>query len=552
MADTANGDYHHEQASRQASKGRLYSSNGGLDAEKADEEKRPGWNGDDTGGRVFRYLLGDAKGYDQMSRADKLSLFKNELLLGLIICFAQIPESVAFGFLANVQPSVAIHSAWIVGLICSAFGGRPAMVNGATGAFAAIIGTFIAAADKNSESGEGVERLFVSVMLAGGLMLLVAGLRLSRLIVLVPSTVMIGFCNGLAIVIGMAQLHPFGYECKEVNDECPVKDDKHHWRGGGELGWMIAVMIISMLIMEFIPRLPWRYAKVVPSSLVSIVVAIIIEFAIIRQTGQRTNTIGDIAPFDSETAFPLPFFADNVRYEVDSPVVSKNLSNSTINSNTTQSTPLGPLRYDLSKLSGLSGSEVWSIILNGILLAAVGVIESLMTMEVVKQVYQNRGRSQPNRGRHGCCKHRVRIFRRNGWQCNDRSVDDKLSEWRQGTTGAAGDSAGDNDHGDGRLSSVELHPGVGAGRHYACRRVAHVQVVFAADGRLVLPAGAHPRSLRSPLQSEPPRRPGDCWRDRHHYSHQSRLRRRLRHRAHCNHILLSERADDDRDLGHAR
>merc|ERR1719395_434071 len=84
-----------------------------------------------------------------------------EAMLGVTIAFAQIPESVAFAFLANVKPPVALHAAWMVGLICSLFGGRPGMVNGATGAFAAIISTFL------PESGEGIEYLFPSVILAG-------------------------------------------------------------------------------------------------------------------------------------------------------------------------------------------------------------------------------------------------------------------------------------------------------------------------------------------------------------------------------------------------
>lgn len=310
-----------------------------------------------------------------MNRRQKVSLFKNEFLLGLIICFAQIPESVAFAFLANVQPAVAIHSAWIVGLICSAFGGRPAMVNGATGAFAAIIGTFIPEPDVG-RSGDGIENLFLSVIIAGVLMLLAFVLRLSRFITLVPSTVMIGFCNGLAIVIGKAQLHPFEYDCKEVNRDCTEADiGKHFYRSGGELGWMIAIMLISMAIMEGIPRLPWRYAKVVPSSLLSIAIAVLIEFAIVRNTGERTNTIGDIAPFSSSTAFPLPFFADNVRYK---------LLNQTLAENAT-SVP-GPLRYDMDRLS-FDGTVVW----NGCLLAIVGIIESLMTMEVVNGFTQTQG-----------------------------------------------------------------------------------------------------------------------------------------------------------------
>merc|ERR1719271_1662161 len=124
-----------------------------------------------------------------------------EVLLGVTIAFAQIPESVAFAFLANVKPPVALHAAWMVGLISSAFGGRPGMVNGATGAFAAIISTFLPEPKEEGGNGEGVELLFPSVMFAGVFMIIAAFLRLEKFILLLPSPVMMGFCNGLAIVI---------------------------------------------------------------------------------------------------------------------------------------------------------------------------------------------------------------------------------------------------------------------------------------------------------------------------------------------------------------
>jgi len=144
------------------------------------------------------------------STVDKKQWYLKEALLGLVICFAQIPERVAFAFLANVDPSVGIHAAWQVGLICSALGGRPAMVNGATGAFAAIIATFIPAPLDGQTNGQGIEYLFPSVILAGCLMFVFSILKAGRFVInLIGSTVMLGFCNGLAVVIGRAQLHPF-------------------------------------------------------------------------------------------------------------------------------------------------------------------------------------------------------------------------------------------------------------------------------------------------------------------------------------------------------
>ena len=131
-----------------------------------------------------------------------------ELLLGVVVCMAQIPESIAFAYLARVRPPVALHSAWIVGLVCALGGGRPGMINGATGAFAAIIATFLEEPDVEGGNGAGIETLFPSVIVAGVLMLGVCYFRLDRFVALLPLPVMIGFCNGLAVVIGRPNPSP--------------------------------------------------------------------------------------------------------------------------------------------------------------------------------------------------------------------------------------------------------------------------------------------------------------------------------------------------------
>eukprot|EP00449_Zooxanthella_nutricula_P013658 CAMPEP_0198522994 /NCGR_PEP_ID=MMETSP1462-20131121/21862_1 /TAXON_ID=1333877 /ORGANISM="Brandtodinium nutriculum, Strain RCC3387" /LENGTH=604 /DNA_ID=CAMNT_0044252671 /DNA_START=27 /DNA_END=1841 /DNA_ORIENTATION=+ len=268
-----------------------------------------------------------------------------EVLLGITICFAQIPESVAFAFMAHIKPPIALHAAWMVGLICSVFGGRPGMVNGATGAFAAIIGTFIPPGGTGN-NGQGVELLFPSVMLAGLLMLCVSRANLARFITLLPAPVMIGFCNGLAIVIGMAQLHPF-------TDEAT-----HEWKSGFELMWMLIICITSMLVMEFLPKIPLKlFREMIPSSLVAIVIAIVIEFGIVRNVGSRTNVIRDVSEFTSDTAFPVPFFHNTAGASYD------------------YSSALAPEKL---------GETFTTIFIQGALLCVVGSIESLMTSEVVE------------------------------------------------------------------------------------------------------------------------------------------------------------------------
>lgn len=274
-----------------------------------------------------------------------------EVLNGITIGFAQIPESVAFAFLANIKPPIALHAAWMVGMICSLGGGRPAMVNGATGAFAAIISTFIPAPKENGGNGEGVELLFPSVMVAGVLMFLFAALKLSRFIKILPSPVMIGFCNGLAIVIGLAQLHPF-------------KDpDTHKWKSGMELFWMLVITAVSMLVMEFFGKIPLKILKIIPSSFLAIVSAIFLEFVVVRSAGSRTNCIADVSKFSSDTRFPIPFFVDHTSTD-----------------------------YDLGKIT--ADGAAGKIAIQGILLAVVGTIESLMTSEVVESFVKTPSNNQ--------------------------------------------------------------------------------------------------------------------------------------------------------------
>jgi MFS superfamily sulfate permease-like transporter len=139
----------------------------------------------------------------------KLLFYSREVLLGMVISMAQVPQTISFAYLARVRPAVTLHGAWIIGLTCALLGGRPGMVLGTTSAFSAIVGTFLEEPDNPGGNGRGIETISPSVMLAGLFMLLVWALRLTRFIALLQLPIRIGFCNGLAIVIGRAQLHPF-------------------------------------------------------------------------------------------------------------------------------------------------------------------------------------------------------------------------------------------------------------------------------------------------------------------------------------------------------
>ena len=127
--------------------------------------------------------------------------YKTEILSGLTVALALIPEAVAFAILAGLEPLVGLYAAFMVGLVASVVGGRPGMISGATGAVAVVIVSLV--------QTHGVEYVFATVVLAGIMQVIAGILRLGKFIRLVPESVMYGFVNGLAIVIFMAQLVHF-------------------------------------------------------------------------------------------------------------------------------------------------------------------------------------------------------------------------------------------------------------------------------------------------------------------------------------------------------
>ncbi|MFK7788054.1 MAG: SulP family inorganic anion transporter [Phycisphaeraceae bacterium] len=169
----------------------------------------------------------------------------------MTVALALVPEAIAFAFVAGVNPMIGLYSAFIIGLLTSILGGRPGMISGATGAMAVVIVALVAL--------HGVEYLFPAVILCGLIQCSVGILRLGKLIRLVPHSVMLGFVNGLAIVIGLAQLSSF----KELGN-----DGFMHYFSGMKLLLMLGGVALTMGIIHFLPKL----TKKVPSSLVAILV----------------------------------------------------------------------------------------------------------------------------------------------------------------------------------------------------------------------------------------------------------------------------------------
>ncbi len=262
---------------------------------------------------------------------------KNDLLSGLTVALALVPEAVAFSFVAGVEPLVGLYAAFMVGLITACIGGRPGMISGATGALAVVMVSLVAM--------HGVEYLFATVVLMGILQILAGVFKLGKFIRMVPHPVMLGFVNGLAIVIFLAQLSQFGTagEPGWLNGtflEGSVIDIA--WLEGKDMYLLLGLVALTMAIIHFLPKL----TKAVPSSLAAIVVVSLLVIGLQLDT----RVVGDIASI----AGGLPSFH----------------------------IPMVPINL-----------ETLSIIFPyAVILAAIGLIESLLTLRLVDEITETRGR----------------------------------------------------------------------------------------------------------------------------------------------------------------
>lgn len=250
---------------------------------------------------------------------------KNEILSGLTVALALVPEAVAFSIIANVSPLVGLYSAFIIGLITAILGGRPGMISGATGAIAVVIVGLVVQ--------HGVEYLFAAVVLMGIIQIIIGVLRMGKFIRLVPHPVIYGFLNGLAIIIFMSQLSQF-----KVADGSGTEQ----WLQGQSLYVMLGLVIATMAIIHFLPKL----TKAVPSSLVALItISLVVIYGAIP-----TKTVGDIASI----AGGLPEFH----------------------------LPSIPLNWETLVI----------IFPYALIMALVGLIESLLTLAVVDEMTESRGR----------------------------------------------------------------------------------------------------------------------------------------------------------------
>ncbi|MFN4008175.1 MAG: SulP family inorganic anion transporter [Chitinophagaceae bacterium] len=247
--------------------------------------------------------------------------YKTEILSGLTVALALVPEAVAFALIAGLSPLTGLYAAFMMGLVTSIFGGRPAMISGATGAVAVVLVTLA--------KSHGVEYIFATVVLAGIIQMAAGFLRLGKLIRLVPHPVIFGFVNGLAIIIFMSQLTQF-------------KDASGNWLTGSPLYILLGLVLLTMVIIYFLPKL----TKAIPASLT----AILVVFGIVAFFGIETKTVGDIASIQG--GFP-PFHIPNI-----------------------------PFNFETLQL----------IFPYAAIVAGVGLIESLLTLNIVDEITETRGR----------------------------------------------------------------------------------------------------------------------------------------------------------------
>jgi sulfate permease, SulP family len=267
----------------------------------------------------------------------KVATLKNDVLSGLTVALALVPEAVAFAFVAGVDPLVGLYAAFMVGLITACIGGRPGMISGATGALAVVMVSLVA--------DHGVEYLFVTVILMGLLQITFGLLKLGKFIRMVPYPVMLGFVNGLAIVIFLAQLGQFGNAGEPgwlhgTFMQGSIIDVS--WLQGEQLYMLIGLIFLTMSIIHFLPRL----TKAVPSSLVAIVVVTLLVLGF----DLNTRVVGDIASIAG--GFPV-FSIPSVPYNLDT---------------------------------------LFIIFPYAVILAAIGLIESLLTLRLIDEITETRGR----------------------------------------------------------------------------------------------------------------------------------------------------------------
>jgi len=271
---------------------------------------------------------------------------QNDILSGITVALALVPEAVAFAFVAGVDPLVGLYAAFMVGLITSIFGGRPGMISGATGALAVVMVSLVSEGNAMGAESEnlGLYYLFLTVILMGIIQMLAGVLKLGKFVRLIPHPVMMGFVNGLAIVIFLSQLGMF---------KTTVRGEKV-WLDGQNLYMMIGLVGLTMLIMWGLPKI--KATKKLPEALI----AILVVAGIVIFSNLDVATVG---------SFIRDGGGEGLKGGLPVPVLET-----------------------FSKIP-LNFSTLKFIFPYALILAAIGLIESLMTLNLVDDLTETRGNS---------------------------------------------------------------------------------------------------------------------------------------------------------------
>lgn len=274
----------------------------------------------------------------------RLPNVKSDILSGITVALALVPEAVAFAFVAGVDPLVGLYAAFMIGLITSVFGGRPGMISGATGALAVVMVSIVARGNAMGEPGEnlGLYYLFATVILMGGIQILAGLLKLGKFVRLIPHPVMMGFVNGLAIVIFLSQLGMFK----------KTENGSKSWLQGEELFLMGGLVALTMIIMWGLPKI--KLTSKLPEALIAILavsgLAIFMQFDVATvgsfiRDGGGEGLKGGLPVFQWETFTKVPMNLETISF----------------------------------------------ILPYALILAAIGLIESLMTLNLIDDLTETRG-----------------------------------------------------------------------------------------------------------------------------------------------------------------
>lgn len=293
---------------------------------------------------------------------------KDDALSGLTVALALVPEAVAFAFVAGVSPLIGLYSAFIICLTTALLGGRPGMISGATGAMAVVVVALVAM--------HGIEYLFPTVVLCGLLQIGVGAARLGRLIRMVPHSVMLGFVNGLAIVICMSQFGSF----KTLD----LESGHLVFLSGGPLWVMVGLVALTMAIIWLLPK----WTRAVPASLVAILTVTLLSVGINHFApnsaapvgqGNLVATVGDMLLSNAQAGA----FAEGHKLGTEVGVIDE------------ESIRISgglPVPFFLQyALPPINADTLWIIFPFALTLMGVGLIESLMTLSLIDEITETRG-----------------------------------------------------------------------------------------------------------------------------------------------------------------